>query len=361
MRAPFPLALALACGAGVSVDGRLHGEVRDASGRPVFGAWVAAANEHPGADDESTRPAAMVRSSCDGRFRLPPLPAGRYGLTASVVGRGAAFQAVALGGVAPAISVTLQLSAPSRLLSGSVRGSRGERVRHAQLRAHRWSDDSGAIFYAETGGDGSYALTVPSAGEYVLLVVAEGFRTRRVQLSNGAELLDIELERVGRAPPEVVRTSCAHRGHRSRPRLPGSGGFAGGNRGCAGRGARGGYPRNARVFPAQAPALRVSGERDGIQRPGGRGTDDGRLCPERLRSDWPGDTPGCPSGFRGQRGDVGRAALDARLQRRPASPAQGEGLRCGHAAARAGRCARTRLPPTCGLPGPPRLRRPRSA
>jgi hypothetical protein len=142
MKTSFLLALALAGAPGVSVDLGVQGDVRDASGRPVCGAWVAAVRERPGADEESTRPLALARSSCDGRFRLPPLPPGTYGVTASVPARGAAFRAGVLGGVATApAAITLQLSATSHTFSGTVRGPRGEPVSHAQLRAHRWSDD----------------------------------------------------------------------------------------------------------------------------------------------------------------------------------------------------------------------------
>jgi erythromycin esterase len=206
MKACFGLLLAVAGAAPSSVDLAVHGHVRDASERPVCGGWVAAVPVQPGADDQSTMPVALARSCCDGRFRLPPLPPGTYTVTASVAGRGTAFRAGVRGGVttAPA-AITLQLSAKSHTFAGTVRGPRGEPVPGAQLRAHRWSDDGGAIFYSETGGDGSYALTVPSGGEYLVLAVAEGFRTRHVQTSGGGlERLDFELDRSGAAPPEVV-------------------------------------------------------------------------------------------------------------------------------------------------------------
>jgi erythromycin esterase len=108
--------------------------------------------------------------------------------------------------------LTLDLSEAVLTFSGGVRSQQGQPIAGAQVRAHRWSDDRGAVFCAETGPDGAYALTVPSEGAYFLLSVAKGYRFAQSQRPGTKDqTVDFELGSPGGAPHEVVAWIRSHR------------------------------------------------------------------------------------------------------------------------------------------------------
>ncbi|HKC11515.1 MAG TPA: carboxypeptidase regulatory-like domain-containing protein, partial [Vicinamibacteria bacterium] len=196
----------------------LQGQVHDPGGKPVCGAWIAIVREKPGADEESTRPAAVTRAACDGSFLAGPVVPGTYGVSASLRGRAAAFQeGVVVTTGAPPSYLSLDLSEAVRTFSGTVRSQRGQPIAGAQVRAHRWSEDRGAVYCTETAPDGTYALTVPLRGAYFLLAVAASYRPAhpdtQIPLPSGTQdhPVDFELGSPGGAPGEVLAWIRSHR------------------------------------------------------------------------------------------------------------------------------------------------------
>lgn len=204
--APWLLGLALLVPLGqgspraLSVSGHLRG----VSGEPVCGAVIAAVPPEPGADEESTRPSALGRADCQGRYTLGPLEPGVYALTATLPRRGTAVvPGLMLDG--HRTDVDLQLSSSVATLTGRVQGPDAQGLPGARVRAHRWSDDGGAVFYSQADSEGRFELTVPADGSYFLLALADGLRPARAQLSLPFEgELTFDLASVAPAPAAVV-------------------------------------------------------------------------------------------------------------------------------------------------------------
>jgi erythromycin esterase len=201
----------------VAAGARVQGRVRDPSAKPVCGTWVALVREKPGADEESTRPAAVTRVACDGLFSVGPVPPGTYSLSASLPGRAAGFRdGIVVETTAAPSELNLDLSEAVRTFSGTIRSQQDQPIAGAQVRAHRWSDDRGAVFCTQAGSEGAYALTVPSEGAYFLLAVARGYRpahpdTQHPQASGTKDFtVDFELRSFGGAPRQVVDWIRSH-------------------------------------------------------------------------------------------------------------------------------------------------------
>jgi erythromycin esterase len=196
--------IALLLGMGMATGQSISGTVQAARGRPVCGAVVAAVPPAPGADEESTRPSALTRATCEGHFTLGPLTPGIYTVTATLESVGAA--------VAPGVilddgtgHLSLRLKDSRATVTGHVRGIDGAGRPDAQVRAHHWSDDQGAVFYSATDSDGGFELTVPPGGSYFMLAVAPGARPAHAEGSPPFDGdVDFEVAEAGPAPPAVV-------------------------------------------------------------------------------------------------------------------------------------------------------------
>lgn len=135
--------------------------------------------------EESTRPAALVQTARDGTYRLEGLAPGRYALTVTTT----AATAYYLGGQArragePAIERSLDLpGAAGHTISGVLRGPQGQPVPGGVLRAVRFSEDLGDVFYGEADGEGRFILRLPPA-PYLLLALAP-------ELEAGPQVLDL--------------------------------------------------------------------------------------------------------------------------------------------------------------------------
>jgi erythromycin esterase len=169
--------------------GAIEGRALDAAGHPVAGALVAAVSENQGIDEASTRPAAFVRSGSDGRFRLSPLPPGPYAVTATARGWVAAYVGgKSLKAAATLRKVELRFAAGSMggTLRGVVKDHRGAAVPGAQVRAMRYSELAGDIFYTNADAEGRFEITL-SRASYLLGVAAGTFDFERVTTDANAD------------------------------------------------------------------------------------------------------------------------------------------------------------------------------
>ncbi|HET9950717.1 MAG TPA: carboxypeptidase-like regulatory domain-containing protein, partial [Candidatus Eisenbacteria bacterium] len=189
-------------------EASIEGIVRDAAGVPVVGALVAAVPEVDGADEVSTRAAALVRSGAGGRFRLGPIPAGSYSLTATRRGLAAAFlsgQVLAPG--QRLRGVGLRFPPGGITLRGRVANRRGAPLPRVQVRAVRYSTMLGDVFYADADSAGAYEIVLPAAS-YFICAAAPGYEFGGVRSDGpGDRTVDLRLERAipsGPPPPAVV-------------------------------------------------------------------------------------------------------------------------------------------------------------
>lgn len=145
-----------------------------AAGAPLWGAWVAAVPEVDSADvsPESTRPAALVQTARDGGYRLEGLAPGSYALTVTTTAATAFIRGgQALRAGEPPLERSLELpEAPGHRLSGLLRGPQGQPLPGALLRAVRFSEDRGDVFYGKADEAGRFVLRLPPA-PYALLAL----------------------------------------------------------------------------------------------------------------------------------------------------------------------------------------------
>jgi|GEM_PF-291911 len=199
---------ALATASAPSDPGSIEGRVLGSDGRVIAGALVAAVPENPGVSEEQTRSAALVRTSRDGRFRFANLPPGPYAVTATMRGRSAAFEGglhVKPGGTVRGVS--LRSPAGGMVLGGTIRTTSGNPIPGAELRAVRYSDFTGDVFYTLADSSGEFTVMLPQA-TYMLLAVAPG-REAAVRVAESKETRTLVLALpplypAGPAPNEVV-------------------------------------------------------------------------------------------------------------------------------------------------------------
>lgn len=189
-------------------SGVIEGIALDSKGRPVSGALVAAVPENLGVTAEDTQAPAFARTGRSGRFRLSPVPVGPYGVTATRAGLAAAFVGGLTVGPAKTVAgVKLRFGSDGRTFRGHVRDNHDAPVPRAQIRALRYSDFLGDVFYANADSSGAYEITLPQA-PYLVLVVGEGLDSEsRNTRSDQDRTLDFALDPVsppGPAPREVV-------------------------------------------------------------------------------------------------------------------------------------------------------------
>lgn len=180
--------------------GAIEGIAVDSKGRQVSGALVAAVPENLGITAEDTRAPAFAHTGRDGRFRLGPVPAGPYGVTATRTGLAAAFVGGLSVGTAKTVTgVKLRFGSNGSTFRGHVRDNHGAPVPGAQIRALRYSDFLGDVFYANADSSGAYEITLPQA-TYLVLVVGEGFDSETRNARAGQDrTLDFQLD--PRSPP----------------------------------------------------------------------------------------------------------------------------------------------------------------
>ncbi len=192
--------------------GRIVGVVRDGSGAPVDGALVAAVPYRPASAD-ATAPAALVTSNGGGRFRLDGLAPGEYGVTATQLGRVAAYRGNIVVKVGEAADGDVATGGSGATLSGHVRDDHGNPIAGAEVRAPRVSDVNGDVFYTRTDATGAFAVTLPSAS-YGVLAKAPGRASdpENAPLTGDrtVELVARKIAPAGPAPREVVDWMRAH-------------------------------------------------------------------------------------------------------------------------------------------------------
>jgi erythromycin esterase len=196
--------------------GSIKGIVVGPDGQPVANALVAAVFEQPASDEGSTRASALARTSRKGEFTLSNLPPGRYSATATSANFAAAYLAgIAVSGDGRTPPVRLRMEPTGITFTGVVRcdgevQGRGPRV---EIRAVRYSDFLGDVFYAEPDPSGRYRITLPKAN-YLVQVVAEGYDVESRNMMAGVDAtLDVQLLRTsppGPAPAVVVEWIRQH-------------------------------------------------------------------------------------------------------------------------------------------------------
>ncbi len=146
-----------------SAVGRVAGHVRGTDGRPVAGPTVTVI-------DPSGRQAGRVVGGADGGFALHVDVAGHYVLVASAEGHEPSAVAVIAG--ATPVQIEIVLGALLALTGLVMEASRGRPVAGATAAV---TDVEGRVSLVQvTGADGSFTFTGLAAGQYTLVVSAEG-------------------------------------------------------------------------------------------------------------------------------------------------------------------------------------------
>ena len=158
------------------------------------------------------RPGGAGKVEWRGHFRLDGLAPGEYGVTATLA-------AASLRTAATSSSRSAnRLTATSRrrhgvTLSGHVRDDRGDPIAGAEVRAARFSDVNGDLFYARTDDTGAFAVTLPS-GSYGVATQAPGRASDPESAPlTGNRTVELVARRVappGPAPREVIDWMRAH-------------------------------------------------------------------------------------------------------------------------------------------------------
>lgn len=188
--------------------GSIEGTLVSAKSRPIANATVAVVPENEGISEEASRPAVLVRTSRDGHFRIVGLAPGSYSVTATMGGHFAAIQAGLIVKAGRAVrGVRLRAATDGLELAGSIRNTSGDPIPGAQVRAIRYSDLLGDVFYAFADSSGRFSIRLPRA-QYLLLAVAPGrepVSKRQIAEENRALTFTLPtLYPPGPAPDEVV-------------------------------------------------------------------------------------------------------------------------------------------------------------
>jgi erythromycin esterase len=182
------------------------GRVEDPAGHPVGGALVALVGRRTG------QATAVVKTGSDGTFRAS-VPMGRYALTATAAGFAAAFVPPAPGDSATPDGATLQLGSGGVELSGQIEVAGGRPAAGTRLTLARFSEEDGDLFYAETDGEGRFAVRLPPA-RYRIGLDSADYVAKPVEadLGPGAAARPVTLfaSRLGAAPEEVVSWLSGH-------------------------------------------------------------------------------------------------------------------------------------------------------
>lgn len=197
--------LGLPAAAAKDAAGVIEGKVVGPDGSPVVGALVAAVSENTGIAEPDTKAAAFAVTSKKGTFSLRGLPAGRYAATATKSGLAAGF----VGGIlvttkGPSRSVLLALESGGITFTGTLKTS-GHATSGGEIRAIRFSDFEGDVFYTKPNAEGAYSITLPR-GQYLVQAVADGWEMASQTLAEGGHV-DFDLTRgypSGPAPKVVV-------------------------------------------------------------------------------------------------------------------------------------------------------------
>ncbi len=150
----------------------VRGVVVDGQGRPLASALVALVP--PFAIEGETSPPVTVFSGADGRFELPEVPPGRYGLTATAPDLAAAYGGVVSFPLEAPLDTKLVLGTPGARLQGKVMDAKGAALPGAFVCAARISENEGDVFVAQVDAAGRYTLSLPSGAPYLLVVDAKG-------------------------------------------------------------------------------------------------------------------------------------------------------------------------------------------
>ncbi|MFO0724360.1 MAG: erythromycin esterase family protein [Myxococcota bacterium] len=168
-----------------------------AGGAPLAGAWIAAVHavniEEP--TDRETRPAALAQTTAEGRYHLAGLAPGKYAVTLTASSATAYYLGDQdLGAAEAPRELPLQIpDAPSHTLSGTLRDPQGRALGGVEVRALRFSDDVGDIFYTKTDAEGRFLLRLPPAG-YLILAFPPGLESESQAVDLAAADQRIELQ-----------------------------------------------------------------------------------------------------------------------------------------------------------------------
>jgi erythromycin esterase len=155
--------------------GAIEGVLKDASGRPVAGALVAAVPDValPAPTEEASRAAGTTHSAPDGHFRIEDLNPGAYALTATAPSLAAAYQAGLKVTAGKMLSgVELVFAKEGFTISGKVRDSAGRPIPAAHVRALSYNIQN-TFGYVDADSYGEYSITLPQ-GKYLMIVVSQG-------------------------------------------------------------------------------------------------------------------------------------------------------------------------------------------
>ena len=156
--------------AGAFVEGRVLGPKR----APLPGAAVVAIEVSAGRA-RGRAGVTATEGDAGGRFRLGPLPAGRYRVTAAAPGHLPGTRELAVAGEATASGVDFVLEAGGVVLSGRVLDAGVGAIAGGRVRAHLHGESAdAAVAIARTDRAGGYRLTLPP-GFHELVVDAGGY------------------------------------------------------------------------------------------------------------------------------------------------------------------------------------------
>jgi len=155
-------------------SGSIEGTVSTADGGSLANALVAVVPENDGISEEQTRAAAFAHTGPDGRFLVAAVRPGSYSLTCTAAGHVAAIEtSLVVKAGTPLRGVRLRAGKNGLTLGGTIRSTSGEPIPGAELRAIRYSDFLGDVFFAFADSAGRFTVELPTA-KYMLLAVAPG-------------------------------------------------------------------------------------------------------------------------------------------------------------------------------------------
>jgi len=152
----------------------LEGVVRNAAGEPVAEAWVSLVSESKEWDPLKAPPAARVRTSADGRFRIEGAPAGGYALNVTAPGLTTSYRlGLKLEAGQPFTNQEVRLEPKGVLLQGVARKRNGTPVPEAWVGVARVSNDQGDIAYTRADAKGAWSVQL-APGDYSVYTEAGG-------------------------------------------------------------------------------------------------------------------------------------------------------------------------------------------